>query len=113
MWWVRLALVGVLLAAAAPGRAETDDPANSNRVVDVEIDSAIQSLRGQVVGHSGELLQVQTTTREVLVHPPAGFSAPLGACIQVSGQVPLGPVFEAEQASLVPAEDRAAACPWS
>ena len=108
---MRLVLVVVLLTAAAPGRAETDDPANSNGVVDVEIDSAIQALRGQVVSQTGDLLQVQTTTRQVSVRPPAGFSAPLGACIQVSGQVPLGPIFEAEQASLVPTEDRAAACP--
>jgi hypothetical protein len=111
VWWVRLALAGVLLAAAAPGRAETDDPANSNRVVDVEIDSAIQALRGQIVAQGGDLLQVQTTTRQVMVRPPAGFSAPVGACIQVSGPVPLGPVFEAEQASLVSPEDRAAVCP--
>jgi hypothetical protein len=57
------------------------------------------------------MLQVQTTTRQVVVHAPPGFSAPLDACIQVSGQVPLGSVFEAEQASLVPADERAAACP--
>jgi hypothetical protein len=101
----------VLISAAAPGHAETDDRAGSSGIVDVEIDSAIQALRGRVVGQTGDLLQVQTTTRQVLVHPPPGFSATLGACIQVSGQVPLGPILGAEQASLVPAEDRAAACP--
>jgi hypothetical protein len=105
---MRIAVLAVLLAPAAPGRAETDDQASSGAV---QIDSAIQALRGQVVGQTGDLLEVQTASREVLVHPPTGFSAPLGACIQVSGQVPLGPVFEAEQASLVPAEERAAACP--
>jgi hypothetical protein len=105
---VRIALLVLLLAPVAPGRAETDEQARSGVV---EIDSAIQALRGHIVGQSGDLLQVQTATRQVLVHAPFGFSAPVGACIQVSGQVPLGPVFEAEQASLVPAEERAAACP--
>jgi hypothetical protein len=110
MWWVRVALIGALLFAAAPGRAETDDQANGG-VISVEIDSAIQALRGRVVDETGDMLQLQTTSRQIMVHAPPGFSAPLGACIQVSGQVPLGPIFEAEQASLVPAEDRPAACP--
>lgn len=109
---VRVLVVGLMLAAAAPGHAENDEQSSSaGVVVDVEIDSAIQALRGRVVDESGDLLEVETSSRDVLVRAPPGFSAPLGACIQVTGQVPLGPIFEAEQASLVPAEDRAAACP--
>ena len=114
MRWVRIVAVGALLGAAALAHvqsAESDDQASNTATVDVELDSAIQALRGRLVGQSGEAVLVQTTTRDVLVHLPPGFSAPIGACIQVAGQVPLGPVFEAEQASLVPAEDRAAACP--
>jgi hypothetical protein len=103
--------VGVLLGVAPVAPAETDDPMSTGAAVDVEIDSAIQAVRGRIVDETGDMLQVQTTTRQVIVRAPPGFSAPLGACIQVAGPVPLGPVFEAERASLVPAEDRAAACP--
>ena len=108
---VRAVALGVLLAAVPLAPVESDEQASTTGAVEVEIDSAMQAVRGQVTGQSGDLLQVRTATRQVLVRPPAGFSPPLGACIQVSGQVPLGPVFEAEQASLVPAEERASACP--
>jgi hypothetical protein len=109
-------LVGLVLGLTAGVLAESDDQVGSIGVSeapdpggrpDVEIGTAIQALRGRVVGQSGDLLELQTPSRQVLVHPPAGFSAPLGACIQVVGQVPLGPVFEADQASPAPPE----ACP--
>jgi hypothetical protein len=103
-------VVGLVVSLAPTVLAESDTP-DAGVLLDPEIGTAMQALRGRVIAESGDSFELQTTSRQLMVHVPGGFSAPLGACIQVSGQVPLGPVFEAEQASLVPPEDRAAACP--
>jgi hypothetical protein len=111
-------LLGVVMTAAPGARAQGEEQVGSidvsapeSGVLDVQIGTAIEALRGRVVGQSGEILRLETTTREILVRAPAGFSAPLGACIQVSGEVSLSPVFKAEQVSLVPPEERASSCP--
>ena len=109
--------VGLVIGATLTVLAEGDtQPASIDvsaspgpgGVLEPELGTAIQALRGRVTGQSGEVLVVQTATREILVDPPSGFSAPVGACIQVQGEVPRGQVFQANTASLAPPE----ACPF-
>jgi hypothetical protein len=120
--WLVVILLVSLATSAAPvvlaqraqwaGRVDVSPPAESG-VLDVGIGTAVQAVRGRVVGRIGDVLRFETATREMLVRPPSDFSAPLDACIQVAGQTPLGPVFQADKASLVPPDERAQACPPS
>jgi hypothetical protein len=103
------AVVAGLVIGLAPTVLAESDASDSRVQLDPEIGTAMQALRGRVVSQSGDTLELETPTRRVVVHVTTPF--PVGACIQVAGQVPLGPVFEAEQASLVPPEDRSPACP--